>query len=280
MRPASRRTVVTGAIALTAAPGLAQAATKPWLDLARTPDLFRAYARMRGRDTAPGLWWYEGTAFGQREGEPQQALLGIEGFSFNRLTVNADGTLSQHMSETGYFKDLVTGAIVDSWVNPMNGQMVTPRHFHSRQQVTATIDSLKTEEGNRPPAETRGRIGPAVVGADTTWITENFSSRVSVPQREGQDPATYPGPVMVLTSMAVFAALTKDVQNKALDFVPATLTFQSISGFLPWMRMGREPGLSVWQLMGRKVRSIDDCPPALRTRIAKDHPGWLENPQV
>ena len=270
-----RRTLLLTGGAAVAAPFAAAAAADP--DFSRTADMFAAYARMRGRGTAgPGLWWYSGTAFGQRAGEVQEALLGIEGFSFNRLTVNADGTLSQHMAETGYFKDLKTGAILDTWVNPYNGQTVKPGHYHTHQNVTATVDSLKSEETGRPPAQTKGRIGPAMIGADTTWITENFSSKLTLPKRDGEDAPT----TLIATSMATFSALTRDLANKTLDFVPSTLTFQSISGFLPWMGMGREAGVSVWQLMGRKVKSAADCPPALRARIAADFPGWLENPGV
>jgi hypothetical protein len=271
-----RRTMLSAGAAFGLAPFAAAAA--PALDLSKPVDMFNAYARMRGRGAAgPGLWWYEGTAFGQRAGEPQEALLGIEGFSFNRLIVNADGTLSQHMAETGYFKDLKTGAIVDSWVNPYTGQSVKPAHYHTRQNVVATVDSLKSEESGRARGETKGRIGPAISGVDTTWITENFSTKIALPPREGETA----GAVMIASSMAVFAALTKDLADAKRDFVPATLTFQSVGDrFLPWMGMGAAPGLSVWQLMGRKVRTSAECPPILRARIDKDFPGWLADPGV
>jgi hypothetical protein len=71
-----------------------------------------------------------------------------------------------------------------------------------------------------------------------------------------------------------------DLNNPDLDSMPATLHFQNLAPWMPWMKMGQEPGLATWQLLGTKVESTDDMPDRLRRRLESDYPGWLNEPGV
>lgn len=129
-------------------------------------------------------------------------------------------------------------------------------------------------------AEFKGTIGPAAINGDQLWIGENFATKFILPKREGMDPKEDVGDFLAAASLAMFTAKLSDVENQKRDFVPCTLHFQTMNGWLPWMRMGRTPGVQSWQLYGQKVKDIAAIPPELRARFEKDCPGWLERPGI
>jgi hypothetical protein len=282
--PFDRRRALAAGLAAGAATGIAPArAARFDFDLTKTVDVYRAYTRMRGGgDGVMGLWWYTGNVWMQTPDKLAKLALNIDGFSFQKLTMQPDGSMVQLMSEAGYFKDPATGAIADTWVNPFNGETCRPRHYKSMQTIVATPDGgLKGEEdGRMSQREFEGAIGPAAVNGDGVWIPENFATKFMIPQRPNVDPLEDVGEWLNAASLATFAARLSDVQNRDLAFVPCTLNFQTMNGWLPWMRMGRAPGWQSWQLYGHKVAGIDALPPALRARFEKDYPGWLANPGI
>ena len=275
-----RSLLAAGAAGVVAAPARAASFN---FDLSKNVDTYRAYTRMRGAgDGLTGLWWYTGNVWLQAEDKIAEHVLSIDGFSFQKLTVQPDGTMTQQMSEAGYFKDPKTGVIADAWVNPINGENCKPRHYKSSQTIIATADGgLKGEEDGRMSArEFKGRIGPAAVNGDQVWIDENFATKFTPPKRDNTDPKEDVGAFIGAASLATFTAKLSDVQNKDLAFVPSQLHFQTINGWLPWMRMGRVPGSQSWQLYGHKVKDISAIPAPLRARYEKDYPGWLEKPGI
>ena len=274
----TRRSSLGLAAGLAASPAFAAA---PKLDLTEPRAYYTAYARMRGlTPTKLGMWWYAGTIFGERKDEVQIPILRIEGFSFNRIGVLPDGSLSQVLAEAGYFCDLATGQPLEKWVNPLNKQTCEIHHYKLVQKINATPTGITLQDTNMQPVATEGRIGPATISGDDVWISENFSNKYAIPHKPEMDPAMYPGPVIVGTSLATFSAKLSDLADPTREFVPSLLAYQSMSGFLPFMRMGREPGLVNWQLMGRKVKSVAEMPATLRARFDKDYPGWVTNPGI
>ncbi len=251
------------------------------LDFSKNVDVFKAYARMRGLTPKKlALWWYAGTIYVQRDGEVLLPFLNIEGFSFSRIQVTPEGKLDQVLAEAGYYKDVTTGEVIGEWTNPLNNQKVKPRHYSLVQHIIADETSITMTDTNLQPIATHGRIGPAMVSGDTVWIGENFSNKYEIPKREGRDPLEYPGQFIVSSSLATFESKISDLNDANKEFVPSSLSYQSISGYMPWMRMGRERGTVNWQLSGRKLRSLDELPVDLRKRLEADHPGWLANPKI
>lgn len=283
MRILTRRNAMVLATGLASSGIPAGRAASFGFDVSKPVDCHRAYARMRGGgDGRLGLWWYVGNVWLQTPDKLAKAVLRIEGFGFQRLTLRPDGGLVQRMSEAGYFKDPATGAIAETWTNPLNGESCRPRHYKSMQQIVAGPDgTLKgQEEGRMSEREFEGTIGPAAVNGDGIWITENFATKFAVPRRPDMDPREDVGDSLNAASLATFAARLSDVQDRERDFVPCTLAFQTMNGWLPWMRMGRIPGTQSWQLHGHKVASLDAIPAPLRARFEKDYPGWLQSPGI
>lgn len=249
-------------------------------DLDDPKDVVTAYARMRGNlDGIPGMWWYRGNMFAKRTDDVAERILKIEGFSFNRLARRDDGQFDQVMAEAGFFIDPETDEIADEWVNPLNGLTCQPGHYKSNQTIVVGPEGVSGSEAAAVPVQFTGTVEAQSHGG-RVWTTENMVTKLPNPRSEAADPLGYSGPVITLTSLASFTGQLADLNNQDLDFMPATLHFQNISPWMPWMKMGQEPGLTTWQLLGTKVQSPDDMPDRLRRRLDGDYPGWLDDPGV
>ena len=249
-------------------------------DLSDPVDVVEAYARMRGNlDGTPGMWWYRGNMFAKRPDDVAERVLKIEGFSFNRLARRADGKFDQIMAEAGFFIDPERDEIVDSWVNPLNGRTCEPAHYKSNQTIVVGPDGVSGSEAAAVPVQFTGTV-EAQSHSGRVWTTENMVTKLPNPRSEAEDPLAYSGPVITLTSLASFTGQLADLNNEGMAFMPATLHFQNLSPWLPWMKMGQDPGLTTWQLLGTKVQSPDDMPDRLRRRLDADYEGWLDDPGV
>jgi hypothetical protein len=274
---ASRRTTLAGLTALAALPGSALAKLTT-ADLTASAQRFAVYARLRGAAKgAPALWWIDGIIYAKPKNAVATPLFRVRGVSWNTITLNAAGGLSQTMEEAGYFTDLATGSILSSWRNPLTQADATPEPYKmkSTQVILANGD---VQRPNAPfPIEVTGGIGAVTVNGDTLWVSENFSAKVGLlsPSVEGRKPEIVPGQFRIIDSLATFSARVADVLSPDDAFVPSTLAFQETDPWFPWMKMGDIDGLQLWQLKGRKVRSVDEVPDDLRTRLRADYPTFV-----
>src|SRR6056297_3276220 len=127
-----RRNVLLGAVAAgvaaTTVPGISRAAKEKMPMRFDDPEWNRdAYARLQGNlDFGKVKYgWYGGTVMGMRDDEPLRPLFGFEGFSATRLVDNGDGTYQKLLRETVYYKDLETGEVLETWLNPYTNEEVS-----------------------------------------------------------------------------------------------------------------------------------------------------------
>ena len=121
--PAALATTSLGAVAATAATTPKSGAFDP-----QSPeDNLRAYIRMtRSLDpAATTVGWFGGRIFSViGDSEIIKPLFDIEGFGIGRTLPQADGSYRCLWREVGYYKDLATGQIMETWDNPMIGEKV------------------------------------------------------------------------------------------------------------------------------------------------------------
>lgn len=268
-----RRLIGAGlAVAATAArPGLLRAATHG-VGLSAN----EVYARARGGiGGQPGLWWYAGRLWGKLINDKAVQFFAVEGLSFNRMERSADGALHQVMEECGFWMDPETGALLDDWTNPLNGLPCQAGHFRSKQDINFDPQGNVANAG---PFE--GRIHEPVVSGDVLWVSESLLAALPTRRNPDQDPLTYPGPVRSMLSLATFTANKNEVLAQRPGFIPATLHFQSSSGWYPWMRMGQAQGHISFELAGRKLESTDEVPDGLRAILDERRAGFIDNPNL
>ncbi len=247
-------------------------------------DKVRIYGRARGAPKGQmGFQWYTGKLWGKRTLDAAVQFFTVHGFSFNRIELNADGTLSQSMVEVGFWCEPGTFKPADEWVNPINGLACKPQHYKSPQKFVFDAQGNAMRPAGAPPVEMfRGTITDPVVQGDTMWIGEELIVKAAIPApaTPPADPLTVRVPVQTSTSLVMYTLNMKDVATPDSQWMPATMNYQTNGGWYPWMRMGQEMGGIMFQLTGKKLKRKDEMPLALQVLINERHPGWLDNPGV
>jgi len=119
--------VATGGMLMSFA-NLATAAGSPTGSLPYHDPLWNrdTYAKLQGNldFEQQKIGWYSGKVYGVRDGEPLRELFGMEGFSVCRLKRLEDGSWRKLLREVGFYRDLNTGKLMDTWENTYTGETV------------------------------------------------------------------------------------------------------------------------------------------------------------
>jgi hypothetical protein len=233
--------------------------------------------RLRGAPGAqPALWWFAGTLWGKRTLDAAVPLFAVEGCSFNRLALEADGGARMDMIEIGFWLDPVSRAPADQWRNPMNGLECAPVHFMGPQALRFDATGVGRPANPVPPGtQFQGRITEPVVSGDSVWVGETLIVEGPARPNAGDDPLASGLPVFTATSLDTYQASRRDLAAGARAWLPATRSYQTLGAWYPWMRMGHEAGGISFQMIGRKLRSVDELPAGLRRLVDERNPGWL-----
>ncbi|MDX2223828.1 MAG: DUF1838 family protein [Rhodospirillaceae bacterium] len=280
-------------ISLTRRATLAGAAVAPVLGTAAAatadlPDKVRLYARARGAPLdrqgrgAMGMTWYSGRYWGKRAYQAAKLFFRVDGFSFNKMVMNPDGSCQQDMVEVGFWLDPATGAPLDDWINPFNGLPCKPQHYKSSQSLRFGADGNVVPAGEAVPGRKfAGYITEPVMNGDSVWIGEDLIVEAIRPAPAADaDLSTVLPPIQTATSLVTYTMRLQDIKKPEREFLPATMNYQTMGNWYPWMRMGYETGQCMFQLQGKKLRSLDEVPASLRALIDARRPGFLENPGI
>ena len=86
--------------------------------------------------------WYRGVAMGFRPGEAGRDLFGVMGMGAGRLIPFKDKPgFTNVRRECGYYFDLKTGEVIDTWVNPYTDEKVEVLHI-ANPQINAPIEPV------------------------------------------------------------------------------------------------------------------------------------------
>ena len=232
-------------------------------------DTLQTHVRMRSHPDGRATYWsYAGTFYGQVSGQRTVPLLGIEGISINRCTPAGDGVYAYSLREAGWFKDLATGQVLDEWLNPLTDRKVVPKHYYSPQQLRFTAAAVEPVLAKPMPGlEWTGYLGAPATFAGSVWSSEELLVRTI-------NAAT--GAARVQTSLLTLHAAAADLRKPQSRFVPATMAYQTLASWVPWMDMREIPGVISWRLYGRKVATAAELPPGIVARTRALHPQLFE----
>ena len=149
--PFSRRNILLGGAALAAASALPgcgqgqdqnqaedggqdQAQDRIDYDWMNPMDNLEAYFKLtnslKDRDWVHG--WYSGLVFGMLPNNTPDALFGLEGFGLGYTVRQENGAFASFWKEVGFYKDLRTNEIIETWDNPYTGETNKVMHIHNR----------------------------------------------------------------------------------------------------------------------------------------------------
>lgn len=242
-------------------------------------DALTTYLRIRSRiDGKPVFYPYRGTIFGRPIGKSAVPLFNVEGFSWDQVSAAGPGRFRLDTVEAGYFLDLATGQPLIEWTNPLNDVATVVKHYRAFAHVEVSDGKLKpiSPAIALPGAQFNASMGSPTILGDRIWVHEDLIARFpNKPASTFSDPREYNGPMLEAASLATWCASTIDLQDLRRAFVPATLSYQTVGSWRPFMKMGDTLGVISWRMFGTKVETIDEVPGALLKRVLNEYPDFL-----
>jgi hypothetical protein len=86
-----------------------------------------------------------------------------------------------------------------------------------------------------------------------------------------------PGPLQPKIDVVTRYATTRELVDPAVTSAASWFSFSAIDPFRSWLKM-REPGLQLWHVNGRKVRSPAEMPQYIREVAAQRFPALFNLP--
>ena len=234
--------------------------------------------RMRGSpDGRPVMWVYQGVLLLKLEGQGARPLTGVSGMSFTRAVQREPGVHDWQLDEVGYYTDLSTGAVLDTFVNPYTGKIELPAHYRSPQKLTYTGSLALSREPLPPGATYEGRITRLADVAGLAAMTEDlYVTLAAMPAMDGR-PARA---ARTLSSLGSFTASARALDGAGSKWIDCQMSYSTMNSLAPWLQMDGVAGVQNIRLAGRKCRLFerDAIPPWLHARIERDHPQFFAEP--
>jgi hypothetical protein len=286
----SRRTAGQLAFAAAVAGSSAHAKTNNGpFDLNDPWERLLAYIKVRANlDGSPAYYHYHADYFGIPDGGAAQLCFKREGVSVHKMVAYDNKTVGLRYSETNYVLD-VNGKPSDTIVNPYTGATVTPKAQAPGPGLKVIISpngDIDTGLKLTPPSSSKMLFLPPISTAgDRIWFTDDILLFRTAGDPSGFQLSTPRPGDNQLTEVITFEASIKDVQNPKLTSTPATAVIGAVVPWTPWLQMKTPDGKDISGRMllryrCAKLKSPDELPQWLSTRINQDHAGFLTNPKL
>ena len=255
-------------------------------------DNVEAYMKLTstlGDDTV--MSWFGGHVFSLVDGQTLKPLMALEGFGVGSAKRQPDGTFRILWKEVGFYKDLVTGAVLDTWMNPVNGERTQVMHIHNRGVNSTIAPSFKRVQGG-PPGMSEARVenanyrhpddpnSPFILPwfqvADTVSVWMDVSAVLPNPLPPKEWPRESSGATIRIAEQTLHTAKLADFSDPALSSVDYVGAWNRFSPWLPWMLMGGRPGGLFFRSATRRIRSYEQLPRALLDYTAKHYAEFLD----
>ncbi len=240
------------------------------LNLEDPKDNLNAWIKIRGSlDTnKTTVYWWAGSVYAQVPNKKPQLILNFEGINV-AVMKQIKGGYRMLTRECGFYKDINTNKIIETWQNPYNGKDVKVVQVWNDPVNQTFLEDYGDEKWYLPYQ---------LLGDDLQIF---FDVHLQYPNV--LDTANYAiysaGNDYIASEMFNFFANINDVNNEELNSVPNTITWTRIGQWLPWMQMGKTPGQLIYQCRGEKLNYYQDVPQAFRDYVAAQNPEYANAPE-
>ncbi len=240
-------------------------------------------ARMNlGIDPGTNYGWFKGRVFAVIGDEQViQPLFDLEGFGANRMESLGNSRYRSLHREVGYYKDLRTGQIMETWANPMlGGETVEVSHIHNNPVNSIIGPTIEAKLGEGMVTEFPLRLPWTMMG-DLAMTSFDVNTR----WKNVLDPKEWPressGQEYVRVSEYLqFVAKRADLENwRSVQRIESHGAWQRIGTWLPWMLMGNKPGHLFYRSHTKSLASVDELPKDIRAYTEKRYPIYMDAPE-
>lgn len=218
--------------------------------------------------------WFTGKVYAYFPGEPVKELFYADGFYLGKFWKQDDGTHRSTIYEITFKRDLETGKLLERWNNPFTG-----RTDELMDSIGGPQERLYNDWGFDRPDRARGPDNPRLfdwtIVNDTAWFTWDAFLRFRNPVQPDVYPEHSSGEFLNLVNLTNYYAKLSDLENPNVLNTPATMFWNAIAGWQPWMRMGQRPGTLIHKSIGVQLDSFEDLPKEVFEAGEAKYPGCL-----
>ena len=239
-------------------------------DLADPQQLLLVFMRLSASlDNRLVIWWMDGVRYGVVDAKAK-ALFGMKVGMFHRFFRQANGDYKLAMFELTYYTDLSSGELLEEFENPYTGETNRVTHVRLGPEIRRQTSHGLAIPENPMVHDYRSSLGPAMINGDQLWIPTSVRATIKFPKPTA--------PEILLNIYTTVQGRLSDALNPDLLSAPATLAFQNVLRWEPFMHMGDHPGHMMSRASGAKLHSIDELPADYLACAKRMHPKFIEDP--
>jgi hypothetical protein len=276
---------LTTSFASTAAAAAGGATAPKGFDPASPADNLRAYIKMtRSLDPkATTVGWYGGRVFSVI-GDKQviKPLFDVEGFGIGRTEPQTDGSYRTLWREVGYYKDLATRQIMETWRNPLNDSTCEVYPINNDPVNSVLKPTFKLGFGATQDEHTEtiqfllpwNFVGPHAMAAFDVNLDWKSPLDPKIWKRES------PGERVRVSEYQQWRLDARELTDASTPSVRTYGSWNRVATWLPWMLMGQNEGHLFYRAHTLKLGRIEDLPKDILDYTAKRFPKYLNVPTV
>ncbi len=268
------------------------------LDYADPVDNLYAFGKIWAGYDEPMIGGFHGLMYARIGDNRMVPVFGYTGTGVLLARQDENGDLWVKSRETGYFTDLETGDILETWDNPFTGKTVEVYHFYNPKLVGKIGKEIPKfffgTEGDSPTLMNEGTVFPNADGrypfilpfqfyGDDIMLSWDYTHEYTNPVTPAGWPRSSTGPRISPSEHFTFQCSREQLEDRDDPTVRMVAGFSRISQFWPFMEMGGTP-YAEGSLFGRMfshkgLPGTDDVPPKVLAYIEKNAPEFLEIPE-
>lgn len=224
--------------------------------------------------TRYGMW--EGKLYSRVPGERDRHLFDVVGINTrqcNQLTDPKRGNGFRSVSrEIMVYLDPKTNEIIDKWQNPWTGELVEVVHV-ANDPVNMRAAAYAMNEDGQPVTVTLRQYGDTLV--DSTEVPLFYTNPLT-----GDYQDYVGGKYHAMEIFNTFYNAADFTNAKKTRVGESRISWQRVSGFLPWMKMGDRPGTMIFNATGFSTFDSKKISPKLMEVLNTRYQKYLTPPPV
>ena len=269
----------------------------PSLDFDNPRDNLYAFGKIWAGYDGPEIGAFHGLMYARIDDKRLIPLFGYTGTGCMESRIDENGNMVIRGRETGYFTDLATGDILQTWKNPFTGETVEVFDFYNKNMGgTLTAEMPRFAMGaakddatlmNDGTAKTSGGIVPFILPFETygddLMLAWDYAHEYTNPVDPAHWPKASTGPRISPSEHFTFSMSLDQMNDRSEPSSRYNAGFTRLSQWWPWMRMGQSE-LKDQVLFGRMfshkgLKDYGDIPPKVLAHIEKNAPEYLQPPE-
>jgi len=266
------------------------------LDFDNPIDNLYAFGKIWGGYDEPQIGGFHGLMYGRIGDGRLIPLFGYTGTGVMHSKIDADGNMWIRGKETGYFTDLATGDILETWDNPWTGETVEVFNFYNPNMGgkltpqmprfamgAAKDDATLMNEGTH--VDESGIVPfllPFETYGDDLMLAWDYAHEYTNPVTRDKWPKACTGDRISPSEHFNFYMSLEQMMDRSAPSCRYTAGFSRLSQWWPWMRMGeheyRDEVLFGRMFSHKGLDGYGDVPPKVLSYIEKHAPEYLEVP--